>query len=222
VIRATNVLFAGKTVVVCGYGDCGKGIALRAKGLGANVIVTEVDPFRALQAHLDGYRVMPMRDASRRGDIFITATGNKRIISLEHIKLMKDGAILANAGHFNVEIDVEGLRKKSSNVVRIRQFLEEFQIFRKRIYLCAEGRLVNLAAAEGHPSEVMSLSFCGQALAVEYLVKNRGKLSPQVIELPAEVDRAIAALELKVNGISIDSMTPEQKKYMNEWREGTN
>jgi len=222
VIRATNVLFAGKTVVVCGYGDCGKGIALRAKGLGANVIVTEVDPFRALQAHLDGYRVMPMRDASRRGDIFITATGNKRIISLEHIKLMKDGAILANAGHFNVEIDVEGLRKKSSKAVRIRQFLEEFQIFRKRIYLCAEGRLVNLAAAEGHPSEVMSLSFCGQALAVEYLVKNRGKLSPQVIELPAEVDRAIAALELKVNGISIDSMTPEQKKYMNEWREGTN
>ncbi|MEM3370911.1 MAG: adenosylhomocysteinase [Candidatus Woesearchaeota archaeon] len=221
VIRATNILFAGKVVVVSGYGDCGKGIALRAKGMGANVIVTEVDPFRALQAHLDGFRVMPMREAAKRGDIFITATGNKRIISLEHMKLMKDGAILANAGHFNVEIDVESLKRKSSKSRRIRPFLEEFQIFGRRVYLCADGRLVNLAAAEGHPSEVMSLSFCGQALAVEYLVKNRGKLPAKVIELPSEIDNSIAALELKVNGIVIDSMTPEQKKYLDEWREGT-
>ncbi|PIU30400.1 adenosylhomocysteinase [Candidatus Woesearchaeota archaeon CG07_land_8_20_14_0_80_44_23] len=222
VIRATNVLFAGKTVVVVGYGDCGKGVSLRAKGLGANVIVTEADAFRALQAHLDGFRVMPISEASKIGDIFITVTGGKHVISSEHMNLMKDGAILANAGHFNVEIDVESLKKTARSVIRIRPFIDEYSLANgRRIYICAEGRLVNLAAAEGHPSEVMSMSFCGEALAVEHLLKNRGRLPVDVIQLPADIDDKISRLQLKVSGIEIDSLTEEQRKYISEWREGT-
>jgi adenosylhomocysteinase len=222
ILRATNVLFAGKTVVVAGYGDCGKGVSLRAKGLGANVIVTEADAFRALQAHLDGFRVMPMLEASKIGDIFITVTGGKHVISGEHMSLMKDGAILANAGHFNVEIDIDSLKKAAGKITRIRPFLDEYSLANgRRIYICAEGRLVNLAAAEGHPSEVMSMSFCGEALAVEHLLKNRGRLPVDVIQLPADIDDKISRLQLKVSGIEIDSLTEEQRKYLSEWREGT-
>ncbi len=221
IIRATNILFAGKNVVVCGYGSCGKGISLRAKGLGANVIVCEVDAFRALQATMDGFRVMPIAEAAKVGDIFITSTGNKHIIRLEHIKQMKSGAILANSGHFDIEIDVAGMKEKAEKMRRIRPFLDEYAIFGKKVYLCGEGRLVNLAAAEGHPSEVMSTSFCGQALACEYGVKNKGKLPVKVIKLPEEIDNEIAKLQLEAIGIKIDSMTEEQKKYMESWEEGT-
>ena len=183
ILRATNVLVAGKTFVICGYGDCGKGAAMRARGMGANVIVCEVDAFRAMTAVLDGYRVMPLMEASIIGDIFLTVTGNKHVISVEHMKKMKNGAILANTGHFDNEINIEHLNKEGKKR-RIRPFMDEYAIFGKRLYVLAEGRLVNLGAAEGHPSEVMSTSFCGQALACEYLVKNRGKLKPEVIKLP--------------------------------------
>lgn len=219
-LRATNILIAGKNFVVCGYGDCGKGLALRAKGLGANVIVTEVDPFRALQAALDGYRVMPIKEAALIGDIFITVTGDKNVITVEHMKQMKDNAVLANSGHFDVEVDVRGLEKLGKKR-RVRQFLDEYTIGKKRVYVCAEGRLVNLAAAEGHPSEVMATSFAGQALACEYLAKNRGKLPAKVIELPAELDNRIAMLQLEAMGIKIDKLTLEQKKYLRSWQEGT-
>ncbi len=222
IIRATNVLFAGKTVVVMGYGDCGKGVSLRAKGLGANVIVTEVDSFTALQAHFDGFRVMPGKEAAKIGDIFVTVTGNKHVISAEHMKLMKDCAILANAGHFNVEIDMDSLKKLAKKTTRIRPFLDEYTFADgKRVYVCGEGRLVNLAAAEGHPSTVMSLSFCGQALAVEYLIKNRGKLPVDVIKLPEDIDDKISMLHLRISGIEIDRLSEEQKKYLAEWKEGT-
>lgn len=220
VLRATNILIAGKNFVVCGYGDCGKGVALRAKGLGANVIVTEVNSFKAMQAALDGYRVMPIREAAPIGDIFVTVTGNKNVIPIEHIKQMKDGAVLANAGHFDVEVDVHGLGKLGKKR-KVRAFLDEYTIGKKRVYVCAEGRLVNLAAAEGHPSEVMATSFAGQALACEYLAKNKGKLPAKVIELPAEIDDKIARLQLEVMGITIDSLTQEQKKYLQSWQEGT-
>lgn len=219
-LRATNTLIAGKTFVVCGYGDCGKGLALRAEGMGANVVVTEVDAFRAMKAALDGYRVMPVAEAAKIGDIFITVTGDKHVIGLEHIKNMKDGAILANSGHFDNEIDVEGLNKKGKKK-KIRPFLDEYSIFGKKVYLCAEGRLVNLAAAEGHPSEVMATSFAGQALACEYLVKNRGKLPAKVIRLPEKVDDRIAELQLEAMGVKKDSLTKEQKKYLSSWQEGT-
>lgn len=220
IIRATNVLFAGKTVVVAGYGDCGKGVALRAKSLGANVIVTEVDHLCALQAVMDGYRVMPMFDAAKLGDIFVTVTGDIHVITLDHIKEMNNGAILANSGHFDNEIDVVGLNSKGKKR-KMRPFLDEYSIFGKKIYLCAEGRLVNLGAAEGHPSEVMSTSFCGQALACEYLVKNKGKLKPSVITLPKAIDDEIAKLQLDSIGIKIDVLTEEQKKYLSSWEEGT-
>jgi adenosylhomocysteinase len=220
-IRATNILLAGKTFVVLGYGSCGKGTALRARGLGANVIVTEIDHFKALQAKYDGFRVMKMEEACKLGDIFITVTGNKHVIRLEHMKEMKEGAIMANSGHFDIEIDVAGLNKASKSVKRIRPFLDEYNLNGKNIYLCGEGRLVNLAAAEGHPSEVMSTSFCGQALAVEYCVKNKGKLKPSVITLPKEVDDNIAKLQLNALGITIDTLTPEQIKYLASWDEGT-
>ena len=221
ILRASNILFAGKTVVVCGYGSCGKGVSARAKGLGANIIVIEVEPVRALQARMDGFRVMPIQEAAKLGDIFITVTGNKHVIRTEHMKLMKDGAILANAGHFDLEIDVEGLKGIASKSRRIRPFLEEYTVGKNRIFLAGEGRLVNLAAAEGHPSEVMSTSFCGQALACEYLVKNKGKLPSKVITLPEEIDSEIATFQLDAMGIRIDSMTPEQVKYSNSWQEGT-
>lgn len=220
ITRATNLLWAGKTVVVAGYGSCGKGCALRAKGLGAEVIVTEVNPFRALQARLDGFAVMPMAAAAKKGDVFITVTGNKKVIRLEHIKQMKDGAVLANSGHFDVEIDVKGLRAEAKGRL-IRPHLEEFTVAGKKIHLLGEGRLINLTAAEGHPAEVMSLSFCGQALACEYLVKNRGRLKAGVITLPAAIDEQISRLQLQELDIKIDSLNAEQKQYLADWREGT-
>jgi adenosylhomocysteinase len=222
IIRATNVLFAGKTIVVAGYGDCGRGFALRSRGLGANVIVTEVDYFKALQAKYDGFRVMKMEDASSLGDIFCTLTGDIHVIREEHIKKMKDGVILANSGHFDVEIDKNALQKLSNGkVTRVREFLDEYIINGKRIYLCGEGRLVNLAAAEGHPSEVMATSFCGQALAVEFCVKNKDKLQVEVISLPEEIDNEIAKLQLESMNVEIDNLTEEQVKYLNDWKEGT-
>jgi adenosylhomocysteinase len=220
ILRSTNILFAGKTMVVAGYGDCGKGVALRAKGLGSKVIVTEVDPFRALQAVYDGYRVMPMNEAAKLGDIFLTVTGDKNVVTPAHMRLMKDGAILANSGHFDVEVDVHDLRKMAKGK-QVRPFLEEFAFGGKRLYLCAEGRLVNLAAAEGHPSEVMATSFAGQSLACEYLVKNRGKLKPAVLSLPEKIDDEIARLQLDSLGVRIDSLTKEQEKYLHSWQEGT-
>ncbi|MBN2067887.1 MAG: adenosylhomocysteinase [Candidatus Diapherotrites archaeon] len=220
--RATNVLFSGKTVVVSGYGDCGKGVALRAKGHGSNIIVCEVDPVRALQAKQDGHRVMPIAEAAPIGDIFITVTGDKHVIDVHHIEKMKDGAILANSGHFDCEINVKGLEKMAKSKKRIRWQLDKYVLPSGRnVYLCAEGRLVNLAAAEGHPSEVMDLSFCGQSLALEYGVKNKGKLEAKVHILPEEVDQGIATLKLKTLGIKIDELTEEQKKYLASWQEGT-
>ena len=220
IIRATNILFAGKVVVVAGYGSCGKGVALRASGMGANVVVTEVDAFRALQATLDGYRVMPMAEAAPVGDIFITVTGNKAIIRKEHMEKMKDGAILANSGHFDVEIDVVYLENNAKK--SIRPSLNEYTLpSGKKIYLCGEGRLVNLAAAEGHPSEVMAMSFCGQALAVEHIVKNKGRLPVDVITLPDSIDDTISRLQLNVMGIRFDQLTKEQDSYLNSWQEGT-
>jgi len=222
IMRASNILFAGKNVVVCGYGSCGKGVSLKAKGLGANVIVCEVDAFRALQAAMDGHRVMPIKAAAREGDIFITLTGDKNVIDLEHLKLMKDGVLVANSGHFDAEINVKALKEAASSERRMRPFLDEFVLDGKRILLAGEGRLINLAAAEGHPSEVMSTSFCGQALAVEHLVKNRSSLKGvQVVQLPAALDDEIARLQLTAMGISFDKLTAEQKKYLASWEEGT-
>ncbi len=229
ILRATNILVAGKTVVVVGYGDCGHGIALRADGMGAHVVVTEIDPVRALKAAMDGFRVMKMEEAVKIGDVFVTATGGKHVITTSHMKKMKSGAILANSGHFNVEIDVEGLEKLAARKKLIRPFVEEFSLgaikgAARKIYLLAQGRLVNLSAAEGHPSEVMDLSFCGQALACLWLVAQyrSGKgLRPQVYTLPDEVDREIAQLKLKTLGLKIDTLTAEQKKYALSWREGT-
>ncbi len=229
IMRASNILFAGKTVVVCGYGSCGKGVSLKAKGLGARVIVTEVDAFRALQAAMDGHRVMPLKDAAKEGDIFITVTGNKNVISLEHMRLMKDGALLANSGHFDAEINVAALKKAAQGERRMRPFLEEYLFGAgkdaKRLYLAGEGRLINLAAAEGHPSEVMSTSFCGQALAVEHLVRSKTSLAQGdrgiVIQLPAEIDDEIARLQLAAMGVSFDELTAEQKQYLESWEEGT-
>jgi adenosylhomocysteinase len=221
IIRASNVLFSGKKVVVIGYGSCGKGVSLRAKGLGSNVIVTEVDAFRALQAVMDGFRVMPMEEASKEGDIFITVTGDKHVIRPEHVKLMKEGATLANAGHFDLEIDLEGIKAIASSIKEVRPLFHEYVIDNKKIFVCGEGRLVNLANAEGHPSEVMATSFCGQALAVEYLVKNKDSLTPGVINLPEEIDDEIAKLQLDAMNIKIDKLTVEQEKYLNDWHEGT-
>jgi len=222
IIRATNILFAGKTVVVVGYGSCGKGFSLRAKGFGANVIVTEVDNFAALQAAYDGFRVMPMEEACKIGDIFCTLTGNKHVIRTEHVNCMKDGAILANSGHFDIEIDAKGMNEIAKSKRKIRPFLDEYIVDGKKIFLCGEGRLINLAAAEGHPSEVMATSFCGQALACEYLVKNKSRIERnKVVTLPKEIDDTIAGLQLEAMGIKIDRMTKDQIKYINSWEEGT-
>jgi adenosylhomocysteinase len=221
ILRATNLLIAGKTFVVCGYGDCGKGVALRAKGMGANVVVTEVDAFRAMSATLDGYRVMPVAEAAKIGDIFLTVTGDKHVIGVEHMKAMKDGALVANSGHFDNEVDIEGLDKAAKGKRRIRPFLDEYDLGEKKIFVAAEGRLVNLGAAEGHPSEVMATSFAGQSLACEYLVKNRGKLEAKVIRLPEEIDNHIAELQLDAMGVRKDSLTKEQKDYLSSWQEGT-
>ncbi|MBI3033049.1 adenosylhomocysteinase [Candidatus Woesearchaeota archaeon] len=221
ILRATNILLAGKNVVVVGYGSCGKGVAKSADGQGANVIVTEVDNFRALQARYDGFSVMKMQDAAKVGDIFVTVTGNKHVIRTEHIKTMKNSAILCNSGHFDHEIDVAGLKTIASATRKIRPSMDEFVIGGKKIFLLGEGRLVNLAAAEGHPSAVMATSFCGQALACEYLAKNRGKMPIDVIELPSEIDDRIAKLQLQTMNIEIDILTEEQKKYLTSWQEGT-
>ncbi|MFH1063897.1 MAG: adenosylhomocysteinase [Candidatus Woesearchaeota archaeon] len=221
IIRATNILFAGKTVVIAGYGDCGKGVAIRACGMGSEVIITEVDPVRALRAKMDGHRVMPMSDAASIGDIFITVTGDKHILTKEHFKLMKDGAIMANSGHFDIEIDVKGLKTMSKKVLDVRSGLQEFDLGKKKIYLCGEGRLVNLACAEGHPSEVMATSFCGQALACEYMVKNQDVLADAVHRLPKEIDDEIARLQLDSMGIRFDSLTKDQERYLSDWKEGT-
>lgn len=221
-LRSTNVLIAGKTAVVFGYGDCGKGIALRMKGMGAKVIVCEVSPFRALQASMDGFFVMQSAKAAALGDIFITATGNKKVLTSAHFKRMKSGAILANSGHFNVEIDIEVLEKLKASKKRVREFLDEYKMRDGRLlYLAAQARLVNLAAAEGHPSEVMALSFSCQALACEYLVKNKGRLKPGVYKLPKEIDEFIAKATLKSTGIKIDKLTQEQKKYLTSFTAGT-
>jgi adenosylhomocysteinase len=222
IIRATNVLIAGKTVVVAGYGWCSRGIALRAKGLGANVIVTEVDPLKALEAVMDGYRVMPMAEAAPQGDIFVTSTGDINVIDKHHVEVMKSGAIMANSGHFNVEINIPELEKIAVEVRRVREFLDEYILADgRRLYLAGEGRLVNLAAAEGHPSAVMDMSFANQSLAVEYMVKNHASLQRIVYSVPEEIDQQIARLKLAAMGVKIDILTPEQEAYLNEWRMGT-
>jgi adenosylhomocysteinase len=219
IMRSTNLLIAGKTVVVAGYGWVGRGIALRADGLGANVIVTEVDPIRALEAVMEGYRVMTMKEAAKIGDIFITATGTSGIITGDHFAEMKDGAILANSGHFDVEVDVKALRDKASAVKVVRQNVEEFKMNNgKRLNLLAKGRLVNLAAADGHPAEVMDMSFANQALAAEYLVKNKANLQPKVYNVPSEIDKEIASLWLESHGIGIDALTAEQRQYLGSWK----
>ncbi len=221
ILRATAILLAGKTFVVCGYGWCSRGIAMRAKGMGANVIVTEVNPLRALEAVMDGYRVMPLIKAAPLGDIFVTATGDINVIDRQHMELMKDGAILANAGHFNVEINLKALEELSVSKRRIRPNLEEYRLRDgRRLYLLAEGRLVNLAAAEGHPSEVMDMSFSNQALVAEYLWKTEG-LEPKVYDVPREIDETVARLKLRGMGIEIDELTEEQRRYLKSWREGT-
>lgn len=226
ILRATNILLAGKIFVVSGYGWCGRGIAARAKGMGARVIITEVDPIKALEAVMDGFEVMPVSQAAKIGDIFVTSTGDKNVIGLEEIKKMKDGVLLANAGHFNVELDYDGLVKAASVRRKIRAGLvEEFSLQGKKISVIGEGRLVNLVAAEGHPPEVMDLSFANQALAMVYLVKNaktkKQRLPNGVHRLPQELDQEVARLKLKVIGIKIDVLTPEQKKYLSGWEEGT-
>ena len=222
IIRATNKLLAGANFVVCGYGWCGKGVAMRARGMAAKVIVVEVEPLRALEATMDGYEVMPIKDAARIGDVFVTTTGDTSVIRQEHFKIMKDGAIVANSGHFNVEIDIPALEKLSKKKKRIRDFVDEY-ILRdnRRIYLLGEGRLINLAAAEGHPAQVMDMSFANQALSVEYIAKNYKKLKRQVYKVPEDIDKNIAYLKLRSMGIKIDVLTAEQKKYLLSWELGT-
>ncbi|MEM0074823.1 MAG: adenosylhomocysteinase, partial [Conexivisphaerales archaeon] len=222
IIRATNILFAGKNVVVAGYGHCGRGISKNARGLGANVIVTEIDPIRALRARMDGYLVMSMNEAAKIGDIFITATGNKNVITSEHFRQMKDGAILANAGHFNVEFSIADLRSIAKSRRLIRENNEEFVLEDgKRLYALAEGRLVNLAAAEGHPSEVMDMSFANQFLSVLWMLKEGKNMKPEVYSVPRSQDEQVARLKLESMGIKIDILTAEQERYLSSWREGT-
>ncbi|KST70144.1 adenosylhomocysteinase [Mastigocoleus testarum] len=222
IIRATNVLLAGKTTVVAGYGWCGKGTAMRARGLGANVIVTEIDPIKAIEAVMDGFRVMPMAEAAPLADLFITVTGNKHVIRPEHFEVMKDGAIVCNSGHFDIEIDLKSLGAKASEVKDVRPFTQQYKLpSGKSVVVLGEGRLINLAAAEGHPSAVMDMSFANQALGCEYLVKNTGKLEPGLYSIPAEVDKDIARLKLQAMGIQIDTLTAEQVEYINSWTSGT-
>lgn len=222
IIRATNVLLAGKNFVVGGYGWCSRGIAMRARGMGANVIVTEVDPLRALEAVMDGFRVMPMLEAAKIGDIFVTSTGDKNVIDRHHMEVMKDGAILANSGHFNVEINIPALEAMAVEVRRVREFVDQYQLpDGRRIFILGEGRLINLAAAEGHPPSVMDMSFANQALAVEYLIKHSGELEKQVYPVPQDIDRAIARLKLAAMGVEIDMLTPEQEVYLTSWEAGT-
>ena len=222
VLRATNMLVAGSTVVIAGYGWCGRGLAARAKGMGATVLVTEIDPVRALEAAMDGNQVVSMVDAAPRGDLFITVTGNKSVLRREHFAAMKDGAIVANSGHFNVEIDIPALERMAVSRKLSRPFVEEFRLKGgKRVFLLGEGRLINLAAAEGHPAMVMDMSFANQALSVEYLVKKAKKLQNTVYIVPQDIDKEVARLKLKSMGTSIDALTPDQVKYMASWNEGT-
>ena len=221
ILRATSVLLAGKNFVVCGYGWCSRGIAMRAQGLGAKVIVTEVSPTKALEAAMNGLRVMPIAEAAEIGDIFVTATGDINVIRKEHMQKMKDGAIIANSGHFNVEISLKDLEALSTSKRTIRPNLEEFTLKDgKKLYLLAEGRLVNLAAAEGHPSEVMDMSFANQALCAEYIAKN-SRMTPKVYGVPCDIDENVAELKLKAMGVQIDKLTPEQQKYLSTWEMGT-
>ncbi len=222
IIRATNLLLAGLNLVVVGYGWCGRGVAMRARGMGANVIVTEVDPTRALEAVMDGHRVMSMGEAARIGNIFVTVTGNKHVINREHFENMRDGAVVCNSGHFNVELDLVGLEKIASSKREVRPFVEEYSLSDgRKIHVLGEGRLINLAAAEGHPASVMDMSFANQALSVDYIVKNRGKLENSVFAVPGDLDRRVARLKLDSMGIKIDRLTPEQEVYLSSWQEGT-
>ncbi len=222
ILRSTNILLAGKTFVVGGYGWCSRGIAMRAKGMGANVIITEVDPVRALEAVMDGYRVMKMQYAVKVGDIFVSATGDKHVITVEHVLAMKSGTIIANSGHFDVEIDMAGIEKVKKSKRKIRNSLDEYVMKNgKKVYVLGEGRLVNLSAAEGHPAEVMDMSFANQALAAEYLVMSKGKLERKVYVLPIEIDQEVARLKLKAMGISFDTLSSQQQKYLSSWGEGT-
>ena len=222
IIRATNVLLAGLTVVVAGYGWCGRGVSMRARGLGANVIVTEIDPTKAIEAIMDGYRVMPMHEAAKIGDVFVTVTGNKSVIARDHFEKLKSGAILCNSGHFNVEIDLETLGSMASSRRETRAFVEEF-VMRdgRKIYVLGEGRLINLAAAEGHPASVMDMSFANQALSAEYMVKNHLSLEKKVYSVPEELDKRVAKMKLESMGVAIDRLTPEQEEYLAGWSEGT-
>jgi len=222
IVRATNQLLAGATLVVCGYGWCGRGVAMRARGMASRVIIVEVNPLRALEATMDGYEVMPIKEAAKIGNVFVTTTGDTSVIRREHFALMKDGAIVANSGHFNVEIDIPALEKLSVRKKRIRDFVDEYIMKDgRKIYLLGEGRLINLAAAEGHPAQVMDMSFANQALSAEYIVKNHKNLKRQVYKVPDNIDKNIAALKLKSMGIRIDNLTKEQKKYLASWEIGT-
>jgi adenosylhomocysteinase len=222
IIRSTNILLAGMTVVVAGYGWCGRGFAMRARGLGANVIVTEVDPTTAIEALMDGFRVMSMNEAAEIGDLFVTLTGNKSVIAKDHFERLKSGAILANSGHFNVEIDLETLGKMASSRRPVREFVEEYAMRDgRRVYVLGEGRLINLAAAEGHPASVMDMSFANQALSLEYLVKKHASLEKKVYAVPEELDKSVARMKLESMGVKIDRLTPEQERYLASWSEGT-
>jgi len=222
ILRATNRLLSGTYFVVAGYGWCGRGLAMRARGMGAKVIVTEVDPIKALEAVMDGFEVMPMKKAARIGDIFCTVTGDINVITAEHILLMKDGAIISNSGHFNVEIDIPGLKRISREHRIIKDFVEEYTLKNKRrIYLLGEGRLINLASAEGHPASVMDMSFANQALSVEYIINHRSEMKNEIYTIPVELDREVAYLKLKSIGVDIDRLTPEQRRYLSAWEEGT-
>jgi len=222
IVRATNILLAGKTMVVAGYGWCGRGFAMRARGMGANVIVTEVDPMPALEAVMDGYRVMPMGEAAKVGDIFVTMTGDLNVIDRHHFEVMKDGAIVANSGHFNVEINIPALEELSVGKRLVRPFVDQYELKDGRhIHLLGEGRLINLASAEGHPASVMDMSFANQALAAEYMVKNADKLENKVYSVPQDIDREIARIKLEAMSVNIDTLTEQQIKYLNSWEEGT-
>jgi len=222
IIRATNILLAGKNFVVGGFGWCGKGIAMRARGMGANVIVAEVDPLKALEAVMEGYRVMPMLEAAKIGHIFCSATGDMHVVDGHHMAVMHDGAVLANSGHFDIEINLVALEKMSTKITRVRDFLDEYTLTDgRRLYVAGEGRLVNLAAAEGHPSAVMDMSFANQALAAEYMLKMGSQLQGQVYNVPEDIDREIARLKLEAMGVQCDTLTPEQSAYLNEWSLGT-
>src|SRR5687768_6867329 len=223
IIRATNILLAGKNLVVVGYGWCGKGVAMRARGMGSNVIVTEIDPIKAIEAVMDGFRVMPMKEACKIGDFFVTVTGNRHVIDKDHFEAMKDGAIVCNSGHFDLELNLDALREMSEPAVKRRPFVEEYisRSSKKSVIVLGEGRLINLAAAEGHPASVMDMSFANQALSAEYLVKNKGTLPAGVHVLPSEVDQEIASLKLHAMGVRMDVLTPEMLEYMSSWETGT-